>query len=551
MVPANADFPFAEVLEAGAGPFADPATVLTEAAEPVVVIECQPYALPMGFKEDADFARFVSMGAVGAAAVAFDLSHGHGHRMVELERYAMANKVWQTKVKRLRLPDLVCVRCGLRVEARAKSKLGIVLSHSDTPGREWDSGGMRDGDLFAFIRADLSRFPPYAGAPSFFSKAALRAGIDQARRSAPKAASEGSESTLTWPCWVPSRPGRFLGIDTDGRIRYRDPGGVQRTYWQWRNWTAPRHVYLEPGDEFGAGETIVAGVVRPAGLLACGGDTWDVSADLGSDDPVNRYAAVRAAGMAGRRERQNELAAIEADTAEDWRTRLEARASLARLDAASWVPVLARGATAVGADTEQQMEVVFALTELHDGAVDDELARIANSSSLSAEVRAAAAWGLGQGGVRRPDLLVPLALEDDSTVALHALAAIEELPASEQDTLVGWLSSEDGRRAELAACLLARHRCIDVLLDACETSGRARLLALRALGDLPREVVRLHAGTRITTELAAILEPMWYGQDAWLRTTGREGLDALDVQKVRFDPAAPQGPWIDATDRRA
>ena len=92
----------------------------------------------MGFKEDADFARFVSMGAVGTAAVADDLREQHGHRPIELERYAMANKVWQTKVKRLRLPDLVCTRCGLRVESRAKSKLGLVLSHSDARDRSWD-----------------------------------------------------------------------------------------------------------------------------------------------------------------------------------------------------------------------------------------------------------------------------------------------------------------------------------------------------------------------------------------------------------------------------
>lgn len=32
---------------------------------------------------------------------------------------------------------------------------------------------------------------------------------------------------------------------------------------------------------------------------------------------------------------------------------------------------------------------------------------------------------------------------------------------------------------------------------------------------------------------------MWRGQDDWLRTEGKEGLDALDVQKVRFDPANP------------
>ena len=502
----------------------------------------------MGFKEDADFARFVSMGAVGAAAVAYDLSDGHGHRMVELERYAMANKVWQTKVKRLRLPDLLCVRCGLRVEARAKSKLGIVLSHSDAPGREWDSGGMRDGDLYAFIRADLSHFPPYAGRPVCFSAAALRASISQARRSAPKAASEGSESTLTWPCWVPSRQGRFLGVDTDGRIRYHDAGGVERTYWQWRNWTAPRHVYLKPGDEFEPGETIVAGVVGVTGFLPCDGDTWDVSVDLRTDDPVDRYAAVRAAGMTGRRDLLEGLTVIEADVAEDWRTRLEARASLARLDAASWAPVMADRVLADGIGAEQRMEAVFAMTELGVGVATEELARVAGSPSLSPEVRAAAAWGIGQGGVRRPDLLVHLALDLDETVALHAIAAIEDLPEHVQATLVGWLSAEDGRRAETAACLLARHRCVDSLLDACLTSGQTRLLALRALGDLPREAVRLHAGKRLTPDLVDILEPMWHGQDSWLRTTGKDGLEALDVQKVRFDPAAPRGPWRSGAD---
>ena len=32
----------------------------------------------------------------------------------KLERYSRSNKIWSTKVKRLRLPDLLCVRTGLR-----------------------------------------------------------------------------------------------------------------------------------------------------------------------------------------------------------------------------------------------------------------------------------------------------------------------------------------------------------------------------------------------------------------------------------------------------
>lgn len=60
----------------------------------------------MGFKEDEDFARFLTMGAYAAAAVSDDLD-ARGHRIIELERYAKANKIWSIKVKRLRLPDLL------------------------------------------------------------------------------------------------------------------------------------------------------------------------------------------------------------------------------------------------------------------------------------------------------------------------------------------------------------------------------------------------------------------------------------------------------------
>lgn len=95
----------------------------------------------MGFKEDARFARYVTMGVVGAAAVAHDLRDRFGHRPVELERYSMANKIWREKVKRLRIPDLVCLQCGRRVESRAKTVLEVKLSDSETVGRQWHAGG--------------------------------------------------------------------------------------------------------------------------------------------------------------------------------------------------------------------------------------------------------------------------------------------------------------------------------------------------------------------------------------------------------------------------
>lgn len=492
----------------------------------------------MGFKEDADFARFVSMGAVGTAAVASFLRDRHLHQPIELERYAMANKVWQTKVKRLRLPDLVCARCGRRVESRAKSKLGIILSHSDVPLRGWDAGGMRDDDLYAFLRADLATFPPYAGAPAFFTTGALRAAIQQAKRSAPKAASEGSEVTLTWPTWVPGRSGVFVEVDDQSRVvcAWDDGGSIK--YWQWRRWPEPRFVYLAPGQRVEGDETIVAGVVAPEVTLDCPGEYWDLAVALESEDPAERYAAIKAAGVRGRDDLARALAEIAQDGREDWRISLEALASLGRFEPDTWTDAIVGVALGPGATPEQQMEAVFVLSEIRTQAAGDALAAVSATPGVPVELRAAAAWGLGQGVAPRPDLLLPMTLDEMPLVALHAITAFEDLPDDLVPTLVTWMG-EDDHRAAIGAQLLQRHRKVDALLRACDQDESARLWALRALGDLPPTLVRLEAGDRLTPRMAELLHPMWRGQDDWLRTEGKEGIEALDVQKVRSDPANP------------
>ncbi len=129
----------------------------------------------MAFKQNEDFLRYLTMGAVGSAAVARYLNGRQGHRVVELERYTMANKIWATKVKRLRLPDLMCLDCGMRVEARAKSKLEIKMSDSETPGRAWYAS-LRGQDLIAFLHChwEGNTVVP-AGRPEFFTVEAMRA----------------------------------------------------------------------------------------------------------------------------------------------------------------------------------------------------------------------------------------------------------------------------------------------------------------------------------------------------------------------------------------
>ena len=84
----------------------------------------------LSFKPDSSFFRKIAVGAVGARAVCSDLA-GRGHEMVELERGATDTKLWKdVKRKRVRIPDLVCSRCGVRVECRTKTRPELSMSHS-------------------------------------------------------------------------------------------------------------------------------------------------------------------------------------------------------------------------------------------------------------------------------------------------------------------------------------------------------------------------------------------------------------------------------------
>ena len=82
----------------------------------------------LSYKPDSRFFRYLSVGAVGALAVCEDLA-GHNHSMAELENGSTDTKIWKNvKRKRVRIPDLVCLRCGLRVESRAKTNPDLSMS---------------------------------------------------------------------------------------------------------------------------------------------------------------------------------------------------------------------------------------------------------------------------------------------------------------------------------------------------------------------------------------------------------------------------------------
>src|SRR5215510_70907 len=104
----------------------------------------------LALKPDSSFFRKIAIGAVGSRAVCTDLRR-HGHHVVELERGSTDTKLWKdVKRKRVRIPDLVCSRCGQRVESRAKTKAELAMSHSlADEARAWDFGTV-DSDWVAF-----------------------------------------------------------------------------------------------------------------------------------------------------------------------------------------------------------------------------------------------------------------------------------------------------------------------------------------------------------------------------------------------------------------
>ena len=145
------------------------------------------------------------MGAVGVHRT-MDRFRDCGFEPIELERYCGSNKIWTTKVKRLRLPDLLCVKTGMRAEVRAKTDLKIRMSDAPAnPDRVWDAG-LRDDDIVAVITCfDRDGGPEPADDAVYFTVGALRASADRSKLGPPKSASEGAERNRTWPATVPTR----------------------------------------------------------------------------------------------------------------------------------------------------------------------------------------------------------------------------------------------------------------------------------------------------------------------------------------------------------
>jgi hypothetical protein len=145
---------------------------------------------------------------------------------------------------------------------------------------------------------------------------------------------EGNKQYINWPASAPSSAGVIKEVG-DGIIRWAKPDLSEYVV----KVPPGQVVYVKPGDFFDAGERLFYGSVPQVEEVTCGLErSWDALADLGSDDTLARYAAVRAlaervrtqvAGVEAEYQFEAEKQNAEKAAAEGWQSVLGAEQSTA------------------------------------------------------------------------------------------------------------------------------------------------------------------------------------------------------------------------------
>jgi len=421
-------------------------------------------------KPDASFFRKIVVGAVGARAVVQDLAV-HDHEFVELERGSTDTKLWkEVKRKRVRIPDLVCVRCGQRIECRAKTKNDLSMSHSpNNEERAWNFG-MSGHDWIAFpvciaaeetdstlgrLREEGSYWTEehrIAWATNtyinYFAVSEFEA--HQHNRSSTKSGEEGAETFIQWKAsFSTKRDGVVELVDrTEGKVKVRPTEGAAYT-WSIR---APQTIVVQENEQVSFGQ-VLASAPQPLSRTAivCRGElsSEQLTEMLESRQRTRRFTGVKLARMRSDRGFERQIESLCQDPDEDVYVRLEGVSYL--------VSVMGHDAEILfrpyleGNDAQNQLEAVIAMGEAGTQSSVDLLATIISDSNQPYFLRSAAAWSLGQTNLQSAyDHLVTAFGDVDFNLRREALETLVGLGGSVVQTLVDGLSKSD--RDVIAGC---------------------------------------------------------------------------------------------------
>jgi hypothetical protein len=356
--------------------------------------------IPRSYKTDESFLEKIAIGAIGTRRI-FDHLVTAGHRPIELERGSMNYKIWKKiKIKRVRVPDLLCTACGIRVESRAKTNLLITMSHSESsPERGWDYG-LADEDNVGLVLCQRTGDRPVDWAASDLVQYIQVKHLRDAFRSKkvatekPKGAGEGFEIRVTWPAVVASYGGRVVEIKKD-TLKYKRAEDDRDIRVQLQRKNLRLTPQVKVGNEV-AECRILASVVPVATQIECRGGVTDRKyiTDLKSASLSDRYAAAKALGAMGARSAVSALRERLNDENEHLYVRLEAAASLVRLDEGNAFKALE---SFLGNEyLETQLETVIILGEIPHTDSTRLLINTLKDPERHSEIRAGAAWAIGE-----------------------------------------------------------------------------------------------------------------------------------------------------------
>lgn len=362
------------------------------------------------FKSDDSFLRKLAVGSAGTNTTIERLT-ALGFSPIELERGSTGFKIWKKiKIKRVRVPDILCLQTGLRFESRGKTKPEISMSHSlKDPKRAWDAG-MRDDDYVSIVifqqsaesPIDLKRISPV----QFVRVKDLRDAFAEKRVSItkPKGVEEGSEIRVVWTSAVANQRSTVSEV-SEKRIQLTPhPSGRPQTVQLIRSRGATTLVpQVRVGDTVEANQIVAASI--PVTITVACPPSVDEGYFVGKLTSINlseRYAAAKALRYRGYATARSSLEDRMNHAEEDIYVQLEAAAALAAHDyPEGWAFIESKLRSAVvDVPLETQQETVIVVSEIPKPRSENLLIEVLRDARRDEELRAGAAWALGQFATR-------------------------------------------------------------------------------------------------------------------------------------------------------
>ncbi len=419
------------------------------------------------FKSDDSFLRKLAVGAAGTNST-IDRLKTMGFNPIELERGSTGFKIWKKiKIKRVRVPDILCLNTGLRFESRGKTKLEISMSHSlNDPKRAWDAG-MRDDDFVSIVMFEQNNHSPIdlkqISPVHFICVRELRRAFaaQQVSITRPKGVEEGSEIRVMWTCATANRRSSVVAVEPAKVILSSIPSArrqaIQLNRSQGRMTLLPQVETGETVEE----NRIVASVVPVSTNLQC---PASVSEDyfidrLASVNLSERYAAAKALRYRGYATAKPALRTRMTDPDEDIYVQLEAAAALAAYDEPSGWEFIENKlrSTAMEIPLEAQLETVIVASEIPKSRSENLLMEVLGDSCRDDELRAGAAWALGQfASAESATALVDAFDASPLEIRIEAARALLRISEPQIPNLIDLLKNGDPAKRDGLSWVLAR-----------------------------------------------------------------------------------------------